>query len=814
MIQNFFKIAIRNLLRHPVFSLVNISGLALGIAASLAIAYYVAFELSYDDYHEQADSTYRVILNRHSSQGTQEAVYVPPVIANSLQEITGVENIVRFINLQYQNNSLIVDLPGDRRTLEEDQIFYADSTLGDVFDFEWIQGGSSGFNQPSQLLMSASVAQNLFGSQDALGQVITVAGNVGAHEFTVAGVFADLPPNSDFKFNILLSMSTVPLIEGDQTLTSSDYWGSSVYITLSNPAIQAEVSNQLVDLLFKAEGEDVSWTASLIPLREMHFKPYAMNAPGNRLYVTAMIIIGAIILILAWINYINLSTSRALERSREVGVRKVMGSQRSQLVTQFIIESAVLNFFAAALAFTFIQLAKPYLQTIANPMEVSDQQKIGFWILVLMVIVSGALLSGIYPAFILSSFKPANIFSGKFKTSISGLFVRKGLVIFQFMITIFLLIGALVVSRQINFMRSQELGISIKNRLIINSPPGPLSGNTEFFEAIDSFREEINSLSFVKAISGSSSVPGEVISWGDSNIKAVNDDSQELHTIALIATDMNYFSVYEMDLIAGRLYREGDNTFSRGDIVINEKAVEIFGFSNPEEAIGKKLQGGNMFPELTIVGVTANYHHTSLHNDFRPILYVLSSWVNYYAISMEIPEGTSSEIQLTALQSHLEEIQSVWTKFFPLAPFDYYFADQAFDLQYKQDREFGLLFGIFTALAFIIALIGLIGLVSYEVVQRTKEFGIRKVLGARTKNLINLLIGKYLIMVLIAGALAVPMGYWVLNGWLDNFAFRINVDLLILFIPFILVLLIAVLTVGIQIAASSGKNPIHSIRYE
>ncbi len=809
MLKNHFILAFRNLKRKKGFTLINLLGLSLGMATALAIMLYVSFEMSYDDFHPKSENIYRVILNRSTEGKTQEVTNIPPVVTNELLSTEVIDNAVRFINIAYQNNSVIYTSGEGKQTIEVEEVYYADSTVADILELPMQSGGAANFSRPGKMLISASEATRLFGDRDPVGEVVSLSGNVGAYEYEIVGVFSDLPLNSDFDFKVLLSMMSLSRVEGPDVMTSWDYWQTLTYVVTENdPETVVRTMETIIE-----SNEEIQWSASLTPLEEMHYKPYAISEPGNLTYVRALGFIGLIVLVIAWVNYINLSTSRAMERSKEVGVRKVLGSGKKQLAMQFIMESVVLNIIAAFIAFTLVQLLKPAMSQIANPMIVSTSQAPFFWGSVLLIILTGAVLSGSYPAFVMTSLAPSSILSGRFRKTVSGLFVRKGLIILQFSISVFLLIGTLTVYYQINYMRTSDLGMNISNHLVINSPPGSLAGdNTEFFEAVDAFRNEISKYAFVENITGSSTIPGESLSWGDSGIKRIGEESQLIRMVSLIAVDNDYFSVFDIPFMAGRNYGQGDNTFGRGEIIINEASVRHFGFESPEDAIGKHLEGGNMFPELTIIGVTGNYHHTSLRDDISPILYVLSSWSNYYVLRLNLPENPDKS--LAQLNSSIDEIKGVWNEYFPDAPFDYFFADKAFDAQYRQDEKFGLLFGIFTTLAIFLAVLGLIGLVSYEVVQRSKEIGIRKVLGASLADLVTLLTRKYIILVMIAGLISLPAAYLIFRAWLEGFAFRIELSPALLIVSFGIVLFIAVIVSGLQVFRASGKNPVQSIKYE
>ncbi len=813
MLRTTMKLAVRTLRRRKGFSLINLFGLSLGMATALSIALYVSFELSYDDYHPEAKNIYRVILDRTAEGNTQEVTNLPGPVAGELEPIQGVQHVFRLVNIGYRNNSLIRETGDGRKTMEVDEVYYADPSLPMVLSQPLVAGSFDEFSTPHTLLLSKKLASRLFGDTDVVGESVVLSNNVvNRQEYKVIGVFSDLPENTDFDHQVLLSMNSLPYADYEDVLTSYNYWQCLTYVKLTESASAAAIAELLTRSLDSDNG-DIHWTARLVSLRDLHFEPFGISDPGNRQYVNALAFIGLLVLIIAWVNYVNLATSRAMERSKEVGVRKVLGSARSQLAIQFIMESLVLNMMALLLAFTVTQALRPWLSTMANPMTLSPSQSSFFWTGLALIIITGAIISGAYPAFVMTSLKPASILSGRFRLELSGRLLRKGLVVLQFCISICLLIGSLTVFQQIRFMRNKDLGMNIDRRLVLNSPPGTLNDNQQFFESLDAFRKEILQLSVVNNITGASSIPGEAISWGSSGIKRPGSNSKTIEMVSLIATDRNFFEVYDLKMVAGRAYRPGDDSFGNGDIVINETAARQFGFESAADAVGENLEGGEMFPTLTIIGVSEDYHHTSLHDRFAPILYVLSSWANYYTLSLNLP-AKGSPAAGDQLRSAVDQVEGVWKKYFPETPFDYVFADQAFDRQYRQDEQFGFMFGLFTLLAILLAILGLVGLVSYEVVQRTKEIGIRKVLGANKSDLLQMLTRKYILLVCLSGLIAVPFGYWLFGEWLTAFAFRIQISAGILLMAFSVVLVIAILVSALQVISAAQKNPVHSIQYE
>ncbi len=492
----------------------------------------------------------------------------------------------------------------------------------------------------------------------------------------------------------------------------------------------------------------------------------------------------------------------------------MLGSLIYQLRIQFICESFIINIIAAILAFTFVQLTLPYLSTLTNPMQIAPNHKLLFWSLSAALLVFGSVLSGLYPAFVLSGFKPTSVLKGKVSTYGKGALLRKGLVVFQFIASTIMITGTYVIYQQILYMKNQDLGVNIDNVLLLDSPPNNVvQANTTLRNSINSFKEEVIALNSVQHMTASSFTPGQPIGW-NTVVRKATAGNEERKNIMLIACDRDFVNAYDLELVAGHFYREGESTFSRGDFVINEKALGLFGFETAEDAIGEKLVEGRMFPDLTIVGVVKDFHQQSLKNRIEPCGFVLSSWSNYYSLALNIDESLPGDKKAEQLKYAVAEVEGLWDKFFPEAPFDYSFLDQKFDAQYKSDSEFGTIISFFAIISMAIAGLGLFGLSSYAVIQRTKEIGVRKVLGASISGLYLLLSSEYLVLISISVAVALPLGLFGMSKWLESYPYRIEMQWWMFAIPVLIIATIAAITVGFQVLKATLKNPVDSLRYE
>ena len=818
MFNSYIKTSIRSLSKNRVFTLINVGGLALGMTACLNIFYYVAYEFGYDRFFEESESIYRFYMERDQQERTRVYFHLAPAFKPALGETRGVRSAFRMLQVDYQNNSLVHEENGEKNTFQQEGINFTDSDIGSTLGLETVEGSFSGLSEPFKMVISGKVAKKIFGDRTAVGRTITLTGNVGSQSYEIVGVMQDLPNNTHFEFEVLLSMASLDVIEAPGTTDSWETWSTKIYLKSDLPGselIKAVNQSVLGEPIFQQD--ESAWRAKLLPLEEHYLTVVEEDGTVNRsaeMTLWGLAFIGIFILVIGWINFINLSTARAMERAREVGIRKVLGSYTYQLRGQFIIESLLINLLAAVLAFTLVQLFLPYLRIIANPMILPAGDQLLFWATVVTLLLIGSLLSGLYPAFVLSSFKPAVVLKGRVSPLGSGNFTRKALVVFQFIASICMIIGTYVTYEQITYMKNKDLGVNIEHTLLLDAPPGSLVGeNSIFFLSVNSFKEEVIQLNGVNQMTASSAVPGESIGW-NAFMKRPGEDDEVRKNMMLIACDHDFAKAYDLQLVAGRFYEPGDGTFDKGNFVINEEALAHFGFASAEEAIGQKLIEDNMFPELTIIGVVKNFHQQSLRDRILPCGFVLSTWSNYYSVALNIDENRSTQERAEQLRSSIQEIEGLWNRFFPGAPFDYSFLDQKFDAQYKVDRQFGMILTLFAIVSIVIAGLGLLGLSSYAILQRTKEIGIRKVLGASLTKICGLLTKEYLLLILLSATVAVPIAFYGMQRWLSNYPYKIDIAWWMLAVPVVLVGCIAVITVGSQALKTARKNPVESLRQE
>lgn len=633
----------------------------------------------------------------------------------------------------------------------------------------------------------------------------------------MTGVFGDLPENSHLDYDIIFSHATLPYflpeeIPEEQRMSMFDTnWGPNAWYTylILNKEVNAEAVEQTITELVESRNkvEGTKEIYQLQPIHDIHLHSSLMNEPtatGNAKWVYAMGIIALFTLSIAWINYINLSTARAVSRAREVGLRKVVGAGKIQLLKQFLVEVAIINLISLVLGITLIQVSTPYFNDLSGmTFSLFAPEQTILWLVILGTFILSTVLIGLYPALLLSSFRPAAVLKNQLLTPRKGLNLRKVLVVFQFAVSMILIVGTLVIYVQISFMRAQDLGFETSQKLVIEGA-NVLDQETSFLQTVNNLRNATISHSGIREVSAASYVPGET----ERETRMVGRDEEDLKEIRDISIDAYYFPAMDIQLIAGRNFSEVEEQ-NRHKVILNQAALQLLDFSSPETAIGETFGSINHWgiTQYEIIGVVPDFHQSALQHDYEPIAFFSEILDGSYIVKIDPSQSNSMGSTLTFLKSKWEEV-------LPNNPFNYYFLDAYFDRQYQSDQRFGKIFGLFSVLAIFIACLGLLGLSSYTAVQRTKEIGIRKVLGASVSNILTLLSKDFVRLVLIAGIPALPLAYWVMQQWLNNYAFRIDISGWLLALPWVLVLFLALLTVSVHTIKAALANPAKSLRYE
>ncbi|MEM1338819.1 MAG: ABC transporter permease [Bacteroidota bacterium] len=808
MFKNYLKIAWRNLIKNRVYSTINIGGLAIGITACLLILQYVMFEFSYENFHEKKDRIYRVHQDRYDNGklSTQWAAGAYAVGNSFAEKIPEIEAYVKVV----ETEDIVVEV--ENLPLKIDNVFFATNSFFTVFSCPLLQGKTEGLlTEPYTAAISQSTALKIFGSTNVVGKILPGSGESA---YRITGVFADMPPNTQLQPDFLVSYTTfvdrvVSDSNGENTPEEAWTWdGCLTYVLLKEGVSPANVEVKFPPIVEDEVGEvlqrfNSSVTYYLKPLTDIHLYSNNIGEPGpTGDSKTAYLLLGVAIfvIVIAWVNYINLATSRAISRAREVGVRKSVGSQRKHLMVQFFFESALFNSLAIILALLLISLALPAFNSLSGQqVSYSLFSHYYFWLGLFFLYVVGVFLSGFYPALVLSKFKPVEVLKGNMSGANKGVGLRKGLVIFQFAASLFLLIGSLVIYKQIQFMRNQSLGIDISQTVVL---PPPIEVDSTYSNNRIAFKETLLQYPAFQNVTVSSFVPGTGPGDNAGGIRLVSQDDTEQKQYRFIRVDHDFIDLFDATMVAGRAFSE-DFGSQRTNVIFNRKGIEQLGFTNPTDAIGEQIEFWG--DQCEVVGVIENFHQESLRDAYEPLILVLNPDVyGFFSI----------KVQTSQLEKTLAVVQSEWEKFFPGNTFEYFFLDERFNEQYKADQQFGSAFGIFTSLAIFVACLGLFGLASYTTSQRTKEIGVRKVLGASVIRILTLLYKEFAMLLLLAFVISIPLAWYIITNWLNGYAFRINLHWTYFAIPFMTVTIIALLTVSFQSVKSATANPVKSLRTE
>ncbi|PWT73208.1 MAG: cell division protein FtsX [Bacteroidetes bacterium] len=802
MYKNYLKTAIRNLWKHRVFSFINLTGLAVGMAAFFLIFLYVRFELSYDSFHTKADRIYRIVSDIKTSTETFNADgpswAVPP---NAKQEFPEIESFARLL----VNDDVLIR-KGDIKFLEYN-VMWADSPFFKIFDFKLLKGDpNKALVEPFSVVFSESTAKKYFGNADPIGQTVIITGATLEARVTgpakVTGVMKDIPENSQIKGDIIISMSTI-----QKFATNLDnqwgVYGAQAYLLLKPGTNAVALERKFPAFLENRHGTEMKkWqrypTLFLEPLKDVYLRSTRNGSKtGNINNVYIFSVIGLFILLIACINFINITTARSSERAKEVGIRKVVGAVKFQLTRQFLVESVIICLVAFALAVQLCLLLLPLFNHLSGKVVANGIFEHPQYLLTLFLISLGiGLIAGIYPALVLSSFIPITVLKGRFSSSTKGLLLRKGLVIAQFTISIALIVATIIVYSQLTYMRNQNLGFD-KNQVMIIDAQGD--------SACTTFKQEISGVSGVNAVALSSSVPGSDNPSATSEIENTKG-SLQIANLDLYFVDFDYLNLYKIKVLAGRGFSRDFMTDTAQAMILNEAAIKILGYSSPQQAVGKRFrQWFRERREGKIIGVVQDFHSRSLQQQIRPLSMLIEP-NTFYFVSASVNPGN--------LQNTIGAIEKSWKRLMPNRPFSYYFFDEFFNKQYAGEEKFGNLFVNFAILAIFISCLGLLGLASYSTIQRTKEIGIRKVMGASVSNIVNLLSIDFLKLVLIAFVIAAPIAWLTMSRWLRDFAYRVNLQWWIFLSAGLLAILIAFLTISVQAIRAAVSNPVKSLRTE
>ncbi|MEM7548500.1 MAG: FtsX-like permease family protein [Bacteroidota bacterium] len=815
MFRNYLKVAYRNLSKDRAFSTLNILGLTIGIIASVFIFRYVGFERSYDRFHTKSKGIYRLAADIDQGEIVQTTMTKPPMGPGLKKNFPEVIDFTRLI-LPWSGQGTSSTLNWENEVGKETKHsfhwgFYTDPGFLSMFSFPMIKGDrSTALKGVNKIILSESSARKIFGNNwksksDIIGQTVEYVNEFDRFSLTITGIIADAPENSHFQYDFLASFST--LSTGWAKGYAETWDGNDVYTYLElAPSANTTVLTRNAEIYYvENSGNNLASKTSfeLQSLSSIYLtsnRQDELKINANSTYLSFLYFIAVAILLIAVINYVNLTTAKAVQRGHEVGLRKVLGAFRLQLIKQFLMESALINGIAFSLSIIFIFAFAPYMDQVTG--KSIDYISIKLWPLLILLFPAISLISGIYPAFVLSGYDPLKTLKGKLTSSKSGIYMRNYLVVFQFWVSIGLIIFTVTIYKQLNHMRYSEVGFQKEGVLVVNGPVNRentwIEHDQQKREEIDdgdNFKDALNQYSGIKAVSLSWSIPGEKSnSWP---IELGPDyDNSKLH---VVDADNDYASVYYIDILAGEFS-------TKNGVVINQKAAKILRIENLADAIGKEFTDANG-QKLRINGVVKDYHHYSLHEPIKPIMFQEND------PSYKLDSYYSLRLTANNLQSKLTTVENAYRQTYPNDPFDYYFIDDYFDAQYEADVRFSKLFSIFSMLTIFIASLGLVGLALHTVNIRIKEIGIRKVLGASVGGIILILNKNTMILVGLSCLLSLPLAYWAAENWLSNYAFRIELN-----VSFLLPVLIAPSIVLLMVSALSYKaaniNPVDTLRNE
>ena len=801
MFKNYLKIAWRNLLKNKEYSAINIGGLAIGMACFLMIAMFIKHELSYDKYHENYDNIYRVVHEYDPENPENSNIWGNAPVGAALEaDFSEVQEVVQF------SGRCDVLLTYKDRSFQENNCFFVDAPVFELFSWSLISGDpKTALEAPYSMVLTESAAKKYFGDQDPMGKTIEggrTGGRAAEGKYTVTGIMKDVPSNSHFSFDVLMSMSSFY-----QTRPGIfDSWGYVDFYTyflvpdqFNLPSFQSKIPGFLKKHITLTD--DYYYNLRFEPLKDAYLYSKAGRQPGvtgnlNNIYVFAFV--GLFILIIACINFMNLATARSLERAREVGIRKVIGAQKNGLIRQFLGESMVMVVIAAIIGLAIVLSCLPWLRNLTGKEFFLKDVFNGFIILFYMLtaVVTG-ILAGSYPAFILSGFKPVSVLKGLFKTSPQGANLRKGLVIFQFSLSIALIAATAVVYSQLDYMLSKNLGFKRDRMLVID-----FNYDEQVLNSLETIKDQLLALTDVTSVAASRSVPGSYFPNAGTLVESA-DGEMVSESPALFEVDVDFIPHFGIELIAGRAYSRDFPTDTISAMVLNEAAAKQYGYSDPEQIIGKRFsQWGR---EGRVIGVTEDFNYLSLHQNVEPLSLRLEPLSSRYL---------TLGVQSKNLPDAVEKVENVWNSVAPHRPFLYNFLDDAFNRQYESDIRFRKLFTLFSCLAIIIACLGLLGLATYSAVQKTKEIGVRKVLGAQTSHIVGLLSKDFMKLIVTAMLIASPISWYVMQQWLEEYAYAIKLNGWVFVLSGTIAILVALATVSLNALKAANANPVKSLRTE
>jgi putative ABC transport system permease protein len=835
MISNYVKVAIRDIKKKIVFSAINVLGLSISLTACLIIVVYVSFEFSFEDYHQNADKIYRIRMDINSSSIHSENASTYPIVKNLIKDQFA--DVSRVVRVKQKKGIILREEEGYPFVkFNEDNILYVDEEFLEVFSFPLIAGNKvRALLNPNSVVLTESMARKYFGNSanynEIIGSSIQKIGSTENEVLKITGICMDVPKNSHLNFDFLISYKSIYGWKSDDgedykslAENSSEWSGFFTYVLVEHDLSASRVKNlekAITDLIVKNFSQvkrSDKYEFLLQPIKKIHLEShldgeYSKNGEKSNVYL--LMVVSFLLLSITIVNYVNLSSSKTSERYKEVGVRKVLGSGRKQIIVRFLIESLVTTLISTVLAVTLFLILWSSVKNYFNlDFYYPFWKDSTFYLFILLSFVLNTLIYTLYPIILLSNFSPVVALHGGFLGSKGGR-LRKFLVIFQFFVASILIAGSLTAYKQMSFMKEADTGIKIDSILILKAPKVP-TNRERYLSTNEVFKTELTGLSLIKNVTTGVRIPGEEMA--SQTLTLVDDESKEF-LVNIIGVDQDYLKTFELKTVAGRNFSKtpaenpellqfnelrvnfGSNDHS---IIINESASKLLGFKNPNEALG---QNAYLFgTKKVIIGVVPDYYHQSVKETFKPtVFYIQQVYSNYYILSLEKSASLSHVISL---------VNKSWNKFYPKDPFEYFFLDDFYNEQYKKDNQFQKVFTSFAVLTVFVACLGLFALSLFTISKRSKEIAIRKINGASTMTIITSILNDFMRLVLIALIISIPLSFLLFSKWLENFSYRISLGFWLVWIPSLTVLLLAILIVLYQTIIAARGNPIKYLRYE
>ncbi len=796
MIKNYFTIAWRNLLRNKSYAFINIAGLSIGIAACLLIFLTIQFETGFDNFHKNKKNIFRVsgVFNNQEGVGYSMGSAFP--VANALRtDFPQLKNVAAIFAIFGTQVTVVDSSITENKKFLEDGLFFAEPQFFEIFNFPWVAGDpKTAMSEPNTVALSQKIADKYFGDwKIAMGKTIRIGSRTVCK---VAGIMKDPPANTDFPLQIVASFLSGRNAKSTDWVSS--YSDLNTYVVLPESESVAAFNSSLKAFVKKHKpAEYVKDGYILQPLNTIHsdsrFGNYNNHTFSQGL-ITALSIIGIFLLVIACVNFINLATAQAIRRSKEVGVRKVLGSNRSQLVFQFLTETFLIGLIAISGAIVIASIFLPLLNELLQAsVVITFNLELICFLLILLVLVT--FLSGFYPAIILSGFSPIAALKNKLSNYSGSLSLRKALVVLQFTIAQALIIGTLVIVSQMNFFKNAPMGFDKEQVVTV-----PLPGDSLSLTKFDALKNDLLKQTGIQSVSYSMYVPAEKNHW-ESDFTFDNSLKKTDFNADIKPADVDFFKMYKMSFVAGRPYRQSDTI---NEIVVNESLVRKLGITNPADALGKTISF-NMNIKAPIVGVVKDFHSYSFEDPIQPV--ISGAWKNVYQVA-------NIKVQSTNTKETLASIENLWKTSFPSKVYKYEFLDEKISNYYKDESRLSMLYEVFAGIAIFISCLGLYGLVSFMAEQRKKEVGIRKVLGASVQNIVYLFSKEFALLMVIAFVVAAPVAYYFMNDWLQNYAYRINVGINIFLLTIIISGLIVLISIGYRAISAALANPVKNLRTE